>query len=315
MLDESNIKASVSMITYNHEEFIAKAIDSILMQETNFAYEFIIGEDYSTDNTRNIVVDYKERYPDKIRLILNEKNLGMHKNSLQVGRECKGEYVAFIEGDDYWTSPHKLQKQVDFLDSHPECAICFHNAGIVYKDGSRDSRNYCPDDQKEISTLEDILVADFIPTCSTMFRRGLVGELPDWAYSVMNLDWAMLILHAQHGKIGYINEIMADFRSHPGGVWSRLNREEVLAALIHFYDTLNPQLDLKYRRITHPILRNYCMELSARYENMGDLTNARKYAVKCLRTDLRISRQFLRTFLRLYTPSLHKILKAVKRAL
>jgi len=314
MLSDPPVKVSVAMITYNHEEFIAQALDGVLIQSTNFDYEIVIGEDCSTDNTRNIILDYEKRYPGRFHLLLNEQNLGAHANAVQVHGACRGEYIALLEGDDYWTSPHKLQKQVDFLDSHPECAICFHNARIVYEDESCDSRNYCPDDQKEISTLEDLLVGDFIPTCSTVFRRGLFGELPDWVYSVMNGDWAGHILNAQHGKIGYINEIMADFRSHPGGIWSRLNREEVLTALIHFYDTLDAHLESKHRKITHPVLRSYCLELSARYKNMGDLANARKYALKCLTTDFSISRKLLKILLRLCIPTLYKALRAVKQA-
>jgi glycosyltransferase involved in cell wall biosynthesis len=117
----SPIKVSVAMITYNHERYIAKALDNVLSQSTNFDYEVIIGEDFSTDNTRSIIIDYQKRYPDKFQLLLNDKNIGMHKNTAQVLRACRGQYVALLEGDDYWTSTHKLQLQVDFLDRHPEC--------------------------------------------------------------------------------------------------------------------------------------------------------------------------------------------------
>ena len=106
------MKVSIAMVTYNHEKFIAKALDSVLMQRTDFDYEIVIGEDCSSDNTRNIVIEYKRRYPDNIVLFLNEKNLGMYGNCSQVFQACQGEYIAVLEGDDYWTSPDKLQKQV-----------------------------------------------------------------------------------------------------------------------------------------------------------------------------------------------------------
>jgi glycosyltransferase involved in cell wall biosynthesis len=314
-LADSQIKVSVAMITYNHEKYIAKALDGVLMQRTNFDYEIIIGEDCSTDNTRNIIVDYEKRYPGRFRLFLNEKNLSMHKNAGQVHGACNGKYVAVCEGDDYWTSPLKLQKQVDFLDSHPECAICFHNASIVYKDGSRDPRNYCRDDQKEISTLEDILVEDFIPTCSTMYRRGLISEGADWVSSVINGDWAGHILTAQHGKIGYINEIMAAFRSHPGGVWSRLSKEEVYMALIKFYETLKAHAKLGFncRRIILRMLVIRCLELSAIYEDKGEMANAKIYARWCLTRHFLIRKIIFKTILRLYTPALYKFLRSAKR--
>ena len=115
--DPADVKVSVAMITYNHERFIAQAIESVLMQQTDFAVELVIGEDCSTDGTRAIVRDYGERYPERIRLLLPEHNLGMMPNFVATLKACRGQYVASVEGDDYWTDPHKLQKQVDFLES------------------------------------------------------------------------------------------------------------------------------------------------------------------------------------------------------
>ena len=132
----STMKVSVHMITYNHEKFIAQAIESALMQQVDFDYEIVIGEDCSTDRTREIVVAYQQRHPDKIRLLLHEQNVGVSLNDIRVYRACRGEYVAWLEGDDYWTSPHKLQKQADFLDSHPACSACFHPVTVFFEDGS-----------------------------------------------------------------------------------------------------------------------------------------------------------------------------------
>jgi glycosyltransferase involved in cell wall biosynthesis len=173
------MKVSVLVMTYNHAGFIAQALESALMQQVNFAYEVLISEDCSTDGTREIVLDFQKRHPDKIRLLLSKQNL--HSNEIVVrGIEAaQGPYIALLDGDDYWTSPHKLQKQADFLDAYPECAFCFHNATVIHEDGSKPPRNWTPANQKEFSTLEDIWLGNFIATCSTMFRRGLFG-IPDW---------------------------------------------------------------------------------------------------------------------------------------
>jgi glycosyltransferase involved in cell wall biosynthesis len=243
------MKVSVAMLAYNHERFIAQAIDSVLMQKVNFDYEIIIGEDCSVDRTRDIVVDYQKRYPDRVRLLLPEKNLGACENSLQVHKACQGEYVAILEGDDYWTSPSKLQKQVDFLNSHPECALCFHNAIIFYEDGSGEPRSYCRADQKEISTLEDLLAGNFIPTCSVMFRRGLFDEIPDWIYSVPFGDWPFHILNARYGKIGYIKEVMGAYRVHSGGVYSGQSQIKNLRGTIKTYGKINAYLNFEYEDI------------------------------------------------------------------
>src|SRR6185436_18390622 len=127
-------KVSVLMIAYNIERFIGQAIDSVLMQRADFDYEIVIGEDCSTDGTRDIVRQYAAEHPSKIRPILRVNNLGMNANFVATLQECRGTYIALLDGDDYWTSPYKLQRQVDFLDNHPEYSISFHNVTIVYED-------------------------------------------------------------------------------------------------------------------------------------------------------------------------------------
>ena len=147
------MKVSVLVMTYNHEKFISQALESVAMQETNFEYEILISEDCSTDRTREIVMDFQKAYPEKVRLLLSEQNI--HSNEIVVRgiRAARGQYIALLDGDDYWTSPHKLQKQADFLDRHPECSLSFHNARIFHEAEGREGRNWTPPDQKEISTL------------------------------------------------------------------------------------------------------------------------------------------------------------------
>ena len=117
---------SVITITYNHEPYIAKTIEGVLMQQVNFPIEFIIAEDCSTDKTRNIVLDYANRYPEQIKVITSEGNVGAEANERRALLAARGKYIAFCEGDDYWTDPLKLQKQVDFLENNPEYSACFH---------------------------------------------------------------------------------------------------------------------------------------------------------------------------------------------
>jgi len=120
-------KLSVILITYNHEKYITKALDSVLAQETDFPFEIVIGEDCSPDDTRNICKEYKKKYPEQIRLVNREKNTGRPTlNVYETTMKCRGEYLAYLEGDDYWTDTHKLQKQVDSLDAHPEYIACTH---------------------------------------------------------------------------------------------------------------------------------------------------------------------------------------------
>src|SRR4028118_1050538 len=122
------VLVNVWMASYNHEKYIAEAIEGVLMQRTDFDFDLVIGEDCSTDLTRQIVLSYKEKYPEKIRLVLPDKNLGMNQMFEATYSLCTAPYVAWIDGDDYWTDPLKLQKQFDFLEKHREFVFCFHNA-------------------------------------------------------------------------------------------------------------------------------------------------------------------------------------------
>src|ERR1700676_449892 len=117
------MKLSVMMITYNHERYIAQAIESILAQKVNFDYELVIGEDCSTDGTRAVILDFHRRYPSRIVPLLRERNLGGPRNFLGTLAACRGKYLALLEGDDYWICTDKLQRQVDFLEANPAWAI------------------------------------------------------------------------------------------------------------------------------------------------------------------------------------------------
>lgn len=121
---------SVDMITYNHAPYIGRAIEGVLGQKTNFPFEIVVGEDCSTDGTREIVFEYQKKYPDVIRVITSEKNIGANENCKRTFGACRGKYVADCEGDDYWHNPNKLQKQVDYMESHPECGLVFSDFDI-----------------------------------------------------------------------------------------------------------------------------------------------------------------------------------------
>ena len=132
----SDIKLSVIFITYNHEKYVEKALRSVCEQVTDFNYEVVVGEDCSTDSTRDILRKVAAEYPDKVRLLFREKNFGRPTlNVYNTTKECKGEYLAYLEGDDYWTDDHKLQKQVDFLDEHPEYIACTHGCMMIDENG------------------------------------------------------------------------------------------------------------------------------------------------------------------------------------
>ena len=272
------MKLSVCLITYNHGRFIAQALDSALAQETNFEFEIVVGEDCSADHTRQILVEYQQRYPGKIRLMLPEKNLGANRNFARTLQACRGQYIALLEGDDYWTAPTKLQEQVDFLDSHEECAICFHSVRVFHEDGSVAPRLSPRFGHKKISTIEDLLgLGNFIPTCAAVFRNGLISEFPDWFYTLRIADFSLHVLNAQYGKIGYINKVMGAYRIHSGGTFSAASTSGNAHEVVRTYDYLNSYLDYKYDR-TIKAIQSYWLAVD--YYRKGKFTRAQACAAK-----------------------------------
>jgi len=211
---------SVCMITYNHEKYISQAIESILTQKVNFPIELVIGEDNSSDNTRKICILYYEKYPDIIKLRLSDKNLGMMPNFIENLKACKGNYIALLEGDDYWTDPLKLQKQVDFLELNPDYVMCCHNVKIEKNNGEIEYISDKLKVKKETYTMEDLCSDMSIHTSSLLYRNNLLKEFPDMLYKCTIGDFALRILIAEHGKTKYMDEVMSAYRIHSGGIFS-----------------------------------------------------------------------------------------------
>jgi glycosyltransferase involved in cell wall biosynthesis len=257
------LKVSVMILTFNQEKFIAQALDSVLEQQVSFSYEIIVSDDASTDHTPAILADYQSRYPDRIRLLQKEFNLGPYKNFFQTFFDCQGQYIAYLEGDDYWTSPEKLQKQVSFLETHPDCTLCFHNAKSISEENLWEPVIYCPDTLKEISTIKELFLGNFIPSVSVMYRRGTVQEIPGWMSKLGMSDWPLHLLHAQQGNLGYINEVMGIYRIHAKGIWSCLSEARKFNAISKMLETINIYFDYQYETIINDSLANFSNQLIA----------------------------------------------------
>ena len=167
-------KVSVCLITYAHANYLETCLQNILNQKVNFDYEIIIGDDCSPDRTAEIVKKYAEQFPEKIKAFIRPQNAGAKINFLHCFFECQGEYIVHIEGDDYWTDPQKLQTQVDFLDANPNASACFHNAEIIFEDGSGFAPQLInkPDQKKWVSSQDFLGKKEtwFMATASVMMR-------------------------------------------------------------------------------------------------------------------------------------------------
>jgi len=232
------MKLSVMVVTCDHAAFIADALASALTQETDFAYEIVVGDDCSIDGTRQIVQTFQATYPGRIRLLAGEEHLGLTVNFLRTYRSCHGEYVAVLGGEDYWTSPLKLQRQVEFLERHVDCVLCFHRARVLDEQSGRE-HEIGPSERRECYDLEDLLVENFIPPSSVAVRNGVTGPLPNWLGELLVTDWPTYILHAEHGKLGYLNETLTTCRHHAGSVWWNTSYEERVKTVRAMYGYLN----------------------------------------------------------------------------
>jgi glycosyltransferase involved in cell wall biosynthesis len=228
------VKVSVVMITYNHERFIEEAVRSVMMQQTNFDYELIIGEDCSTDNTRAIVEDLQRQYPDKIRLILQPHNVGMVPNFIQAHTAASGQYTALCEGDDYWTDPHKLQKQVDFLEAHPDYVMTYHDQVRIDEHGNVLAPTMRTDQPAGDVTSAELITWGWLYTATVCFRNVFTDYPPEFL-RVYNGDTFLFSILGQHGAAKYMGNSIAPtaYRIHPGGVWSPLRRTQKKAQAIN----------------------------------------------------------------------------------
>lgn len=255
------MKVSALIITYNQERYIAQAIESALMQETDFDYEVVISEDCSPDGTRAIVQDYEARHPGRIRVDYSPRNLGGVENFVLSFRGCRGEYVALLEGDDYWTSPRKLQAQADFLDGHPECSMCVHGVTEVFENGRRPVEWIAPD-QKEISTLGDLLLNNFVHTSSAMLRHDAFEDYPRWVYDAPFSDYPTWVQAATHGDIGYLKEFLGAYRVHDAGYWSGVDPVDQVRSMIDFYERMRPALGDAYDEVFDRVLARFHAQLA-----------------------------------------------------
>ena len=269
---------SVMVITYNHEPYIRAAMDSILQQQVNFPIEIVVGEDCSTDGARAILREYETRHPAIIRILARERNLGVSHNWESTLQACRGKYIALLEGDDYWTAPHKLQQQVDFLEAHSDYSLCFHNARVVYEHAQPPRASHPMTRHAHSAfTLDDVTRDWSIATATVVFRRELLREIPAWVHESVVVDLPTFALLASRGRVNYWPEEMSVYRVNSGSVTNTEQQEAFLLGLARMHDYLDKELDFTcHRNLTVKIANNYA-SLAGLMNNEGKYTAARKY--------------------------------------
>lgn len=208
-------KVSIITIAYNQEKYIEEALKSFVSQKTNFSFEIIVADDGSSDKTQSIVKKYEKQYPHLFSNILRKKNIGAIPNFKDALMHAKGDYIALCEGDDFWTNVEKLQRQVDFMESHSGYTVCFHPVRVFFENGQEKDATF--PDRTNHFTIKDLLERNFIQTNSVMYRRQ--KDYSKLMSNVMPYDWYLHLYHAQFGKVGFINKVMSAYRRHESGMW------------------------------------------------------------------------------------------------
>lgn len=258
-------KVSVLTITYNHEKYIEECIKSVAAQECDFPVEHIIGDDASSDRTREIILDYASTYRHIRPLIQKERTYGLG-NVRAVFSAAAAPYVSICEGDDYFIDKHKLQKQADALDAHLEVSVCAHPVEVFFQNSGEKTLFPDPGEKhfrfmrhRTLFTLSDLLRINFIQTNSVMYRWRFSEGLPAWFNGqIMPQDWYWHILHAETGKILYLRDVMSGYRRHDGGLWATAysDRERHLVQwaypMLRFFQVLNRHFEGRYWNIFKP---------------------------------------------------------------
>ena len=254
MNEVRDIFVSVIMITYKHEQFIAKAIEGVLMQKCDFEVELIIADDCSPDKTEEKVFQIIKNHPKNswIKYTKHKTNKGMISNFNWALNQCKGKYIAMCEGADYWTDPLKLQKQVDFLEENSGFSGCFHNAALV------DSNNEFlrlmhskPNEMKSVYEFTDSIQGWFMPTASILFKNN--NEIMNvlkllCKHNIISGDRLLIAAIASVGNIKYMPEVMSAYRKHPGGISSWGNTLKIFKSNIVLFKELKKHFAPKYKK-------------------------------------------------------------------
>lgn len=215
---------SVVMTTYNHYPYIREAIEGVLMQKTDFPVELIIGEDCSNDDTRKIVEEYSVRYPEKIKPIFNEKSLGFLKNYKNTLQAVSGKYIAFCEGDDYWTDPLKLQKQVDFMETNLSYVACFHKYQEI--EGTTIRNEVFPDIEEDFVVTKSNFFKNWYTKTLTVLLRSESFYKIDVSNYQNPRDTSLFYELLKINNAMCLNFVGGVYRLHSTGVWSLKEEKE-----------------------------------------------------------------------------------------
>lgn len=278
----NEIVVSVCCLAYNHEAFIKDAIEGFLIQETDFPIEILIHDDASTDGTSEIIKYYQDTYPGKFIVVFQNVNqFSQGKNVLEpLFKIARGKYIAICEGDDYWTDPYKLQKQVDFMEQHLDCSICCHKVSFKFENDDNKTLLFPDIVGDKVFDKSELNKRFFIKTCSLLIQNIHMKELLSFLEGFKVKDTPMWYFFAEHGHIAYLDDIMAVYRVHGTSYWSSLDDYQQLLISLDTYENILKRLKLP--GISKRLL-NINLELARYYEKINDRKGMERHSIKTWR--------------------------------
>lgn len=313
---------SVLMLVYNHEFYLEQAIQSIIEQECAFQFELIIGEDYSQDRSREICISYQEQYPDIIRVVCADENVGMHKNFARIWHRARGKYIAACEGDDYWIDTAKLAKQVCWLEKRPEYSMCGTFTRKIIKDRQDrwvENGEIRPAVFRESYTIQDLISGYSFHFSSVVLKKDCI-RFPSWFWQVYCVDRPLYLLCAEQGSVGLLPELTSVYRLHEGGIWSPVDMLDKAAKGINLFEHINKYFHYQY----DSLIRKTLGQIIWFYMSEALQANDRKAGKKLLRLSIKFQfpvigfaqcRAILVVLIRLYLPFLYQKVRAVREIL
>lgn len=252
---------TIACITYNHESYIRNCLEGIVTQKTNFAFEVLVHEDCSTDNTAAIIREYEAKYPDLFRCVYQSENQ-FSKGILPyytLFPMARGKYIALCDGDDWWIDPFKLQKQIDFLEGNSDFVACFHNVRVDCE-GQISLFNSLT--ENHYPTTEDIIVRRWFIATSAFVFRNVLKEYPSWTNEIVNDDVLLFLLLAKEGRFYYMDDVMSVYRKHRNSVSAQLNKNAINLnnQIINLYTLIKPLYPQDYEKYINAAISNYQKE-------------------------------------------------------
>ena len=223
---------TVVLVTYNHERYIRQALDGLVMQRVPFDIEIVVADDGSTDETREIIREYMQRVSGfNVRFLDWSQNLGVTRNYRRAFLACSTEYVAVLEGDDYWVNPDKLAIQLEYLDKHRECVACANNYFVYYEDKLQFTARAAINEDSSYADARSLIHDNLIGNFSTcMYRSAALRTIPPQVFETRSYDWIVNICLSRYGLIGFLHQAMSVYRVHGNGAWSMMTDVERVAA-------------------------------------------------------------------------------------